>query len=80
MIENFLLSRKKIYLFREKKKIFKEIIYSYSRSMTSVDLNNLSINELKKLVKKEFNENKKLKERKKELIEVYQKLQMKTVD
>lgn len=48
--------------------------------MTSVDLNNLSINELKKLVKKEFNENKKLKERKKELIEVYQKLQMKTVD
>lgn len=35
--------------------------------MTAVNLNNLSINELKKLVKEEFNKNK--------LIEVYQKLQ-----
>lgn len=30
--------------------------------MSAVDLNNLSINDLKKLVKKELNENKKLKE------------------
>lgn len=35
--------------------------------MSAVNLNNLSINELKKLVKEEFNKNK--------LIEVYQKLQ-----
>ena len=33
--------------------------------MTSVDLNNLSINELKKLVKKEFNEKYEIKRGKK---------------
>ena len=45
--------------------------------MSSVDLNNLSIKELQKLVKKEYNENKKLRtdKKKKKLIGVYQKLQ-----
>ena len=43
--------------------------------MSAADLNNLSINELKKLVKKEYNENKKTKGKKQKLIEVYQKLQ-----
>lgn len=45
--------------------------------MSSVDLNNLSIKELQKLVKKEYNENKKLRtdKKKEKLIGVYQKLQ-----
>ena len=44
--------------------------------MSSVDLKNLSIKELQKLVKKEYKENKKLRENEKkdELIQVYQKL------
>ena len=45
--------------------------------MSSVDLNNLSIKELQKLVQKEYNKNKKLKEdvKKEKLIAAYQKLQ-----
>ena len=45
--------------------------------MSSVDLKNLSIKELEKLVKQEHKDNKKLKEHKKKekLIEAYQKLQ-----
>ena len=45
--------------------------------MSSVDLNNLSIKELQKLVKKKYNENKKLRtdKKKEKLIGVYQKLQ-----
>lgn len=39
--------------------------------MTSIDLNNLSIRERQKLVRKEYNENKKLK---KKIIEAYIKL------
>ena len=45
--------------------------------MNSVGLNNLSIKDLEKLVKKEYNKNKKLKEnvKKEKLIAAYQKLQ-----
>ena len=44
--------------------------------MSSADLNNLSIQKLKKLIEKEYNENKKLRRDKKEkLIQVYKKLQ-----
>ena len=47
------------------------------KSMNSVGLNNLSIKDLEKLVKKEYNKNKKLKEnvKKEKLIAAYQKLQ-----
>ena len=47
------------------------------RSMSSVDLNNLSIKELQNLVQKEYNKNKELKEdvMKEKLIAGYQKLQ-----
>ena len=44
--------------------------------MSSENLNNLSIKDLKKLVNEEYNQNKKLRQEKKEkLIEVYKKLQ-----
>ena len=44
--------------------------------MSSADLNNLSIKKFKKLIKKEYDENKKLRQNKKEkLIQVYKKLQ-----
>ena len=44
--------------------------------MSSTDLNNLSIKNLKKLIKKEYDENKKLRQNeKKKLIQVYKKLQ-----
>ena len=45
--------------------------------MSSVDLKNLSIKELEKLVKQEHKDNKKLKENKnkEKLIEAYEKLQ-----
>ena len=45
--------------------------------MSSVGLNNLCIKDLEKLVKKEYNKNKKLKEdvKKDKLIAAYQKLQ-----
>ena len=44
--------------------------------MSSTDLNNLSIKDLKKIVEEEYNENKKLRQDKKKekLIEVYKKL------
>ena len=45
--------------------------------MSSANLNDLSIKELKKLVKEEYNENKKLRhdKKKEKLIQVYKKLQ-----
>ena len=44
--------------------------------MSSANLNNLSIKDLRKLVKEEYNENKKLRHDKKEkLIQVYKKIQ-----
>ena len=45
--------------------------------MSSADLNNLSIKNLKKLIKKEYEENKKLRhdKKKEKLIQVYKKLQ-----
>ena len=45
--------------------------------MSSENLNNLSIKDLKKLVTEEYNQNKKLRQEKKKekLIEVYKKLQ-----
>ena len=44
--------------------------------MSSENLNNLSIKDLKKLVNEEYEQNKKLRQEKKEkLIEVYKKLQ-----
>ena len=45
--------------------------------MSSADLNNISIKKLKKLIEKEYNENKKLRQYKKKekLIQVYKKLQ-----
>ena len=45
--------------------------------MSSADLNNLSIKNLKKLIKKEYEENKKLghDKKKEKLIQVYKKLQ-----
>ena len=44
--------------------------------MSSENLNNLSIKDLKKLVNEEYNQNKKLRqEKKEELIQVYKKLQ-----
>ena len=47
------------------------------RSMSSVGLNNVSIKDLEKLVKKEYNKNKELKEdaKKNKFIAAYQKLQ-----
>ena len=46
--------------------------------MSSENLNNLSIKDLKKLVNEEYNKNKKLRQEKKEkLIEVYKKLKTK---
>ena len=53
------------------------------RSMSSVDLNNLSLKELQKLVKKEYNENKKFKKDKKQNDELKQekpKTQTKSFD
>ena len=56
---------------------FKEIIYSYNKRISSENVNNLSIKDLKKLVNEEYKQNKKLRrdKKKEKLIQVYKKLQ-----
>ena len=56
---------------------FKEIIYSYNKRISSENVNNLSIKDLKKLFNEEYKQNKKLRrdKKKEKLIQVYKKLQ-----